>query len=1825
MIKKCKVCLKWVKTTKPIWDNHIKACKHSEDQIHKARLHQISAGFFKKLSIAQSIREYKEKLALNQGMDDENDKKDQLERMQNQIIVSSTTPSFIRNTLSSCAPEYDGPTKTPHNELVYLSNREFQCMEHQTGLETILFFGDSYELDRFDTLIRNHERANRYVEERKRLIESRDSQNSMKPLNTLYKIFHSLYGIQSVGNDNMFLQQAFNLLKDRKQFHFGLHWDQNHDTMNGVMEQWQISKSVITHPFLFFVTHLLLKSHIRFHFSYMHKQKGHFVTANLTNMFNSLIMEHKIKVPKHLNGFEFGGIHNQIFINPFEDENLVDELNTTTTHIMHILPGNPFLQPPLADRKENQIAHIPRANHVVECKLLTRQQAIAHDRKEKYITGFATSLLHNEKQVYDYIALRGKLFTLIPDDPEIRLPWDLIVNDKLEEINGAQRVTLDEGKEAYDFLALRRWKAHVAFMTLPSTCFRIAGNKNAHYNSATARKSLKKQILARLHQTRKDALPDIYLKSIRKTTTRIHNNDQVLLDAKKMEQNRSEKGRLENQQIDNIDNLVEPTPRAEQLTQAQTQEHKRTQAIKRAAEIMDTGGVKHIQKALQILDSWDSSIANIGEDQLQKLKNLHPDYGQVSPELKAPHHKWNSIDMGKMTDIVSKYKTHTSGGISKWLSSHVEAFLSVQNPNTHAQYEIYLISMANNSMDLSCRNLTRACSLIAIPKKVQGELRPISISNIHIRLLGRYINQRFSALMKRLVGDKQFAVSVPGGTEVCNHIIQQKINKMLEELEEIINRPEAEMLDPELQHRIIALSIDIKNAYNSLSRKLIFQTLIDEGKDPQSQELKSLYNFISFNLAEKPMLYCNDPRNMSFHKPIQSVEGVLQGNPLSTFMYCLTMKKFFEGCVTRTVGPESKAEGIGYADDFNIVGKVTDVVPIYKTLIHMFDDGRIRNEYKNAGIIGRDVPPDRNRPPDPVNRHEIKKLGPLEIAGSQDSQADLVLPDSQPDNVDDNDLDYLELGTPPIPNQNVEDRLNEDIKRDREIKELEIKNVDENAQVPNIDTVTGIKVVQAKCCILWPYDTELTPIPQELIDIATNLGINRIEDSWNEALGTLSGINAKKADHDNHQIRTQEEWVRYNIVQKHEDFIELITDDNMHTGNAMKLLIAHSLARPTYLARTLSPTITTKSLIEYDEQLVRTACIINKIHPKELTSHVLDRLTLPTRLGGIGLTKIAPFAHTNYMASVMMAVPYLVQNEIHTNAKLKTELKEGATFIQTKFNNFTLVKVDNDNNIINQQHNDLGDNQNRINEAKENGIEQAQPNELLEAKQQQQREAAQPLDELARAAYVNQQQHNNNNNNVEIQQVNENQQQQEERLMPVGSKHLSTLLDHLINTEGGFDIEEIRRYIGTKSRIITKSIRNRVHALGSVLVKQRIKTLTLNQCDNEHIVDQATLDTYKKMLIAKYVSQMQKGSSSDFLSYPSVDPKLKMSSTSSIMRIRTVLGLAAHPGLEKIQTCPLCEHKENNVLITNGTHALRCLKTRTQVTARHNAILHQISSIARSTKSQVMEEFRLNPGRNDNRMDVKVTIRMHDGEDKVILGDVVIGDPGDHTKTYEANETPRLKINQAARMKINHYAEDLKKFPNCKFAPLAMESSGAMLLFTNDNGGKKKRAGFGLLFRTLAASTAFKEDDKQIHPRIQNWKKQIALVLQEHNSLVYEEYIKLLRDKMQDPEFLEGFKQVKEAWNDEDMVARVVDYNSTYHFKLNTISHNALSRYLDLDEYKDNVYRNPQEQAEHVALLEHRRQQQILNVQPQPQQRIAIAHQNNLQPRLIEDNNPQLV
>jgi hypothetical protein len=318
--------------------------------------------------------------------------------------------------------------------------------------------------------------------------------------------------------------------------------------------------------------------------------------------------------------------------------------------------------------------------------------------------------------------------------------------------------------------------------------------------------------------------------------------------------------------------------------------------IKRVKRLTRTG---HLRRATQTLNTTTTMADCTQQGVLAQLKELHPDLpaGAVIPALPATSAPIQLTNDSHLRRVLLQTNTGASGGPSGWGGNMLS--ILVNNSTCMDGLACLFQDILNNELPASIRPHLLACRLIASNKPNGSKgIRPIAIGELFYRVAATLAVRQVAEKAVRLLQPQQFGVGLSSGCERIIHALQHQL--------------------ADTKCRRAALQIDISNAFNTCNRALLLDKLYN------TPELQPIWRICHFAYSSPSDLLLPNPSTPS----MQSRNGVRQGDPLSSLLFCLYIRDTL-------ADPTLKAEGVqplAFIDDGYLLGPPAAVIRAFAHL-----------------------------------------------------------------------------------------------------------------------------------------------------------------------------------------------------------------------------------------------------------------------------------------------------------------------------------------------------------------------------------------------------------------------------------------------------------------------------------------------------------------------------------------------------------------------------------------------------------------------------------------------------------------------------------------------------------------------------------------------------------------------------------------------------------------------------------------------------------------------------------------------------------------------------
>ncbi len=277
-------------------------------------------------------------------------------------------------------------------------------------------------------------------------------------------------------------------------------------------------------------------------------------------------------------------------------------------------------------------------------------------------------------------------------------------------------------------------------------------------------------------------------------------------------------------------------------------------------------------------------MAEQNRDTLVQLQNLHPDATPARDALpvgmdpEIPPLQLTLDDL--RAEAIPKLSASACSG---WTSELIAALTEGDEDSSRLVLRLF-----NHMLDGTAGppELWVRSRLVPL-RKPCGGIRQFSVGDAWIRLLSRIVARKSAAEAYELLSPVQWAIGASGGSEIIIHHVAVYAQEVLQDGGE----------------RGI-LTIDFKNAFNTLGRRCIFDQL--------TVHFPGLARFYHWTYHCPAPLYLSDGTLATM-----SATGVRQGDPLGSLFFCLGLQPILLQLCTEF--PECHV--LAYADDVTVLGR----------------------------------------------------------------------------------------------------------------------------------------------------------------------------------------------------------------------------------------------------------------------------------------------------------------------------------------------------------------------------------------------------------------------------------------------------------------------------------------------------------------------------------------------------------------------------------------------------------------------------------------------------------------------------------------------------------------------------------------------------------------------------------------------------------------------------------------------------------------------------------------------------------------------------------------
>ena len=252
-----------------------------------------------------------------------------------------------------------------------------------------------------------------------------------------------------------------------------------------------------------------------------------------------------------------------------------------------------------------------------------------------------------------------------------------------------------------------------------------------------------------------------------------------------------------------------------------------------------------------------------------------------------------SLNAEDFFNVVKSLPRGTGTGPSGWRFEHLKVLL--EDEVTADGLFTACSLMARGDLPLEIAKLLSASRLIALPK-CNGDVRPIAIGECLRCITARVICRQKREAFADYFCPMQHGVSTPSGSELVAHHIKLLLER---------------------NNDWVAIKTDVKNAFNSISRKELLQQCRSTFQDISKHVYQMYFDFSSLVALQngQPVL-------------LQSEVGVHQGDPLGPALFAMAIHP----TLVDLQNTFSNIQILAYLDDVFLVGLPNDVMEAFTSL-----------------------------------------------------------------------------------------------------------------------------------------------------------------------------------------------------------------------------------------------------------------------------------------------------------------------------------------------------------------------------------------------------------------------------------------------------------------------------------------------------------------------------------------------------------------------------------------------------------------------------------------------------------------------------------------------------------------------------------------------------------------------------------------------------------------------------------------------------------------------------------------------------------------------------
>ena len=334
-------------------------------------------------------------------------------------------------------------------------------------------------------------------------------------------------------------------------------------------------------------------------------------------------------------------------------------------------------------------------------------------------------------------------------------------------------------------------------------------------------------------------------------------------------------------------------------TQEQQEEHQ----LRRVNKIMQSGGRNSLSRAFKVIGSRPR--APINEQTMTKLRALHPQ--AKSPMGSLPiHQAAELVTIEKVLDrAVKRCDNGSSPGVSGWTGAHLAAIMAGCTKEARRGFALFIRDVCNGVFTGELHRRLMACCLTPISKPDNVGIRPIAVMETFTKCAAHCAVLLIEDRIHLLFPTIQYGVKRSGGSETATHLIRNLLRRCSR------NSP----------HLAAVLNMDFENAFNTVSRKRVWETLVSHAHIT-GPLLKAFY--VQYSEPSPLLVYDGS----TFIEELQSTEGVRQGDPFAGIAFSLAVQPLYVAAIA-AMEKDAAGHGVAIQDDLAAIATWRETLKVF--------------------------------------------------------------------------------------------------------------------------------------------------------------------------------------------------------------------------------------------------------------------------------------------------------------------------------------------------------------------------------------------------------------------------------------------------------------------------------------------------------------------------------------------------------------------------------------------------------------------------------------------------------------------------------------------------------------------------------------------------------------------------------------------------------------------------------------------------------------------------------------------------------------------------------